>query len=152
MWNHFMSSLKFSLLAFLEWHVCTHQVKNRLANISKCTGTHLDLIWLVDDHSSRRFYFTFIIEPLLQSSDNFLYHKIYEKSNHRWPAQNGICICTAINICCLKMMAKNILKFFHAQNYFLWRILPKITNSVMKMTFFAHRGISIIFLWCMHIG
>ena len=116
MWNHFMSSLKFSLLAFLEWHVCTHQVKNRLANISKCTGTHLDLIWLVDDHSPRRFYFTFIIEPLLQSSDNFLYHTIYEKSNHRLPAQNGICMVKNDGE---KWFRKKILKFLHVQNYFL---------------------------------
>ena len=56
------------------------------------------------------------------------------------------------------MMAKSglekiILKFLHAQNYFFYLIkMPKIANSVVKMTFFAHGGISIkLFVMYVHI-
>ena len=54
-----------------------------------------------------------------------------------------------IDIFGLKMMVKSgleksILKFLHQQNYFFYFIkMPQFENSVMKMTFFAHEGISI---------
>ena len=63
-----------------------------------------------------------------------------------------------INIFGLKLMVKscleiNILKFLHAQNNFLKFItVPKIPNSVIKMTLSAHGGISIkLFVIYVHI-
>ena len=50
-------------------------------------------------------------------------------------------------------LEKIILKFLHAQNYFFYFIkMPKIGNSVIKMTFFAHGGISLkLFVMYVHI-
>ena len=53
-----------------------------------------------------------------------------------------------INLFGLQMMVKSgldiiILKFFHAQNYFCYFIkMTKIASSLIKITFFAHGGIS----------
>ena len=42
-----------------------------------------------------------------------------------------------------KWSRRNIFRFLHAQNYIFYFIkMPKIANSVIKITFFAHGGIS----------